>query len=56
MCIFYKINEVVTQSPFEAARNEVAAFEVIQAEITHNESDNISRRLITIENTVSSNF
>ena len=56
MCIVYKINVVVTRSPFEAARNEVDVSEKMLAEIIYNKLDYIEWKLITTENTVSSDF
>ena len=56
MCIVYKMNVVVTRSPFEAARNEVDVSEKMQAEILYNKLDYINRKLIKTENTVSSHF
>lgn len=56
MCIVYKINEVVTPSPFEAVRNKVHKFEGIYVEIVYNKLDYIDWKSITTENTVSSNF
>ena len=50
MCIVYKMNVVVTRSPFEAARNEVDVFEKMYAEIVHNKLDCIEWKLITTEN------
>ena len=41
ICIVYKSNVVVTRSPFEAAKNEVAISEVIKAEIIYNKLDYI---------------
>ena len=56
MCIVYKVYVVVTRSPFEAAKNEVDVSEAMQAEIIYIKLDYIDWKLITIENTVSSNF
>ena len=56
MCIVYKMSVVVTRSPFEAARNEVDVSEKMQAEIVYNKLDYIEWKLITTENTVSSDF
>ena len=56
MCFVYKMNVVMTRSPSEAARSEVDVSEAMQAEIIYNKLDYIDWKLITIENTVSSNF
>ena len=56
MCIVYKMNKVVTRSPFEAARSEVDVPEAMQAEIIYNMLDYIDWKLMTTENTISSNF
>ena len=55
MCINYKMNVVETWLPFEA-RNEVDVSEKMQAEIVYNKLDYIEWKLITTENTVSSDF
>ena len=56
MCFVYKMNVVVTRSPFEAARSEVDVSEAMKAEIIYNKLDYIDWKLITTENTVSSYF
>ena len=56
MCFVYKMNVVVTRSPFEAARSEVDVSEAMKAEIIYNKLDYIDWKLITTENTVSSNY
>ena len=56
MCIVYKMNEVVTQSPFEAAESDVDVSEAMQAGKMFNKLDYINRKLMTTENTVSSSF
>ena len=54
MCIDYKMNVVVTRSPFEAARSKVDISEAIGAEIICNKLDHIN--LKHNRKTVSSNF
>ena len=56
MCIVYKVNVVVTRSPFEAARSEVDVSEVMKMEIIYNKLDYIDWKLITILNAVSTNI
>ena len=56
MRIVYKMNVVVTRSPFEAARSEVDVSEAMYPEIIYNKLDYINRKLMTTENTVSSHF
>ena len=47
MCIVYKMNVVVTRSPFEAARNEVDVSEKMCGEIICNKLVYIEWKLIT---------
>ena len=56
MCIVYKMNVVLTRSPFEVARSEVDVYEARQAEMIYNKLDYIDWKLIIKENTVSSDF
>ena len=56
MYIVQKMNVVVKRSPFGSARSEVDVSEAMQAEIVYNKLNYIDWKLITTENTVSSNF
>ena len=56
MCIVYKVNVVVTQSPFEASRSKVDVSEVMQVEIIYNKLYYIDWKLITTLNPVSTNL
>ena len=50
------MNVVVTRSLHEAARSEVNVSEAIKTVIIYNELEYTDLKLITTENTVSSNF